>query len=130
MGLRRGGVAGDVESMGEYRGMMAIPDTTPLADPPVETISIVGGIYFRAILLQSGMVVPQHTHNHDHATYVGSGSVRLWVNDLHAGDYSAGQAIEIKGGQEHLFMALEDNTRLACVWPESIGEVFSADRVI
>lgn len=121
LGLRDSGESGDVEDMGSHLGMI------------VEKIHIVGGIYFRSILINKDVSLPQHTHNHDHATYVGSGSVRLWINGVESGDYFGGDAVEIKGGSEHLFMALEDNTRLVCVWPESIGEeldeIFPANSV-
>lgn len=93
----------------------------PLAEVPVETVAIVGGVYFRSVFLKKWTVIPQHTHDHDHATYVGSGRVRLWVNSVWSGDYQAGAAIEIRGGNQHIFQALEDFTRLICVWPESVG---------
>jgi len=88
----------------------------PLKESPVENIEMVSGIYFRSILLeQPGTVIPQHSHGHDHATYIGSGKVRLWVNEEWKGDFEAGRAIEIKAGQKHLFQSLEPNTRLTCV---------------
>lgn len=95
-----------------------------LENQPVQSIQIKGGIYFRTILLQKWNIVPQHTHNHDHATLVISGRIRLWIDDKLNGDFEAGEAIEIKGGFKHVFQALQDNTRLTCIWPESIGNTF------
>ena len=93
-----------------------IPKYEVLEFQPTENIQIVCDIYFRSILLEnSGMVVPQHSHGHDHATYVASGSVRAWVDGKFKKDYKAGDAIEIKALQEHIFMSLEPNTRLTCV---------------
>lgn len=96
---------------------MGLPaGTKELDEPIVENIQTVCGIYFRSVLLkEAGTVIPQHEHEYDHATYVGSGKVRLWVNNELKGEYSAGEAIEIKAKQKHLFLSLEPNTRLTCV---------------
>ncbi len=93
-----------------------------LLKQPIQRIQIKGGIYFRSVRLEKGTLIPQHTHDHDHATYVGSGRVVLYVDGRFEGEFSQGDAIEIKGGKRHEFQALEDDTLLACVWPESIGE--------
>jgi len=83
---------------------------------PIEFIEEVAGLYFRSILLKyPGMVVPQHVHDHDHATYIGNGCARLYVDGVLKGDYPAGHAVEIKAGHEHTFVSLEPNTRLTCV---------------
>lgn len=96
--------------------MHQIPTNTAPIEPPPEFIETVCGIYFRSVFLKNkDTIIPQHVHYYDHATYVGSGSVRLWVNDKWEADYKAGSAIPIKAGQQHLFMSLEDNTRLTCV---------------
>lgn len=91
-----------------------------MAQQPEQKIVIVGGIYFRSVLLSKDMLIPQHTHEHTHATYVGSGRAALYVNGMMQGEYRAGDAVEIVGGKLHEFYALEDNTLLVCVWPESI----------
>lgn len=96
--------------------MYPIPEYESLKDQPLENIQIVCGIYFRSILLEvPDLIVPQHSHGHDHATYVASGGTRVWVNGEYKGDFKAGEAIEIKADQKHLFMSLEPNTRLTCV---------------
>lgn len=96
--------------------MYDVPNVRPIKDQPTENIQLIGGIYFRSVLLKDeGTVIPQHSHKYDHATYVGNGSVRLWVNSKWKADFKAGEAIEIKAGQKHLFMSLEPNTRLTCV---------------
>lgn len=85
-------------------------------DAPVEYVDDVGGVYFRAILLETaGDIVPQHVHDHDHVTLIASGKARVWVDRRWLGDFEAFRAIEIMAGKEHVFMALEPMTRLACV---------------
>lgn len=82
----------------------------------VEFIDVVCDIYFRSIILEKkGDKVDQHVHDHDHATYIGSGSARAWKNSILMGDYKAGSALPVMAGCYHEFEALEDNTRLTCV---------------
>lgn len=82
----------------------------------VEFVEEVCGIYFRSILLpRAGMRVPQHSHDHDHATLVGAGTARLYVDGQPAGDFHAGRAVPIIAGKHHAFEALEPGTRLTCV---------------
>lgn len=82
----------------------------------VEYVDDVGGLYFRAVLLPNvGDKVPQHVHDHEHVTVVASGKARLFVDGEHKEDIAAFRAIVIEANREHMFEALEPNTRLACV---------------
>lgn len=82
----------------------------------VEFVDEVCGLYFRSIVLPHiGTRVSQHTHEYDHATLVGSGAARLYVDGVHEGDYVAGQAIPVRAGKYHAFQSLAPNTRLTCV---------------
>lgn len=82
----------------------------------VERIEEVYGLYFRSVFLpEAGMRIPQHVHDHNHATYVGNGRARVYVNDRILGDYEAGQVVPVEAGKKHEFEALEPNTRLTCV---------------
>lgn len=88
----------------------------PLKDQPVEYIDDVGGLYFRAILLaKAGDTVPQHVHDYNHVTLVASGKARLWIEGVWVADIEGFKAIEIEANRQHVFQALEPNTRLACV---------------
>lgn len=82
----------------------------------VEFVDEIYGIYFRSVLLpKAGTRIKQHTHDHDHATLVGSGAAALRIGGILVGNFKAGKAIPIMAGQHHEFEALEDNTRLTCV---------------
>ncbi len=82
----------------------------------VEFVDECAGLYFRSVLLtQEGDVVTQHTHDHDHATYIGNGKVKLFIEGVEAGDFLAGRAVKVTANQKHFFVALEPNTRLTCV---------------
>lgn len=99
--------------------MSAIPmpaSTVPLEQQPVEFVEEVCGIYFRSVLLERpGIIIPQHVHDHDHATFIGSGRVRVWVDGNWYGDIDAGRAIPIKAGTQHVFQSLAPMTRITCV---------------
>ena len=82
----------------------------------VERVEEACGIYVRSIFLESPeMIVPQHVHDYDHATYVGAGKARVWVDGIYLGDFAAGQLIPVIAGKLHEFMSLEAGTRLACI---------------
>lgn len=84
-------------------------------DEIVEFVDEVAGIYFRSILINAGVVVPQHVHDYDHATYCGRGRAAMYVNGEFVMEVVEGRAVSIEAGKHHEFLALEDNTRLTCV---------------
>lgn len=74
------------------------------------------GVYVRAILLpRAGDKGEQHEHAHDHLTYCGSGSATYWEDGKEVGVVQAGGGVRVRAGLKHAFVALEDNTRLACI---------------
>lgn len=98
-----------------------------LGDQPMPVIFEAAGLYFRSILLaHAGHVVPQHVHDHPHATLVASGAARGWSGNACLGDRVAGEAFEIEAGSDHTFMALEDGTRLVCVHDVASAESVKA----
>lgn len=103
--------------------MYALPDNLLPVDLPVERIEEAGGFYFRSILLDKvGMVVKQHVHDYGHATLVCNGRARGWSESEWIGDKGPGEAFWIDAGQDHLFQALEPDTRLACVHDKESAE--------
>lgn len=98
--------------LGRERGMKLVT----VEDGVVEHIVEAAGIYFRSIFLaRTGMGVPQHVHDYDHATLVGSGSLRGWCDGEWIGDKGRGEAFEVLAGKKHIFESLEPNTLLICV---------------
>jgi quercetin dioxygenase-like cupin family protein len=75
----------------------------------------VAGLYFRSVLLDAGVMIPQHTHPYDHATIVASGAAILYVDGIPVGKYEAGTAVEIKANKQHAFYSTAINTRLVCI---------------
>lgn len=89
----------------------------------VEFVDEVAGIYFRSVFLAfKGTTIPQHSHDEAHATYCGSGKARLYVDGRFQEDIEAGHAVAIAAGKQHLFEALEDHTRLTCVWDAAAAQ--------
>lgn len=83
----------------------------------VEFVEEVGGFMFRSVFLPfKGMSGEQHVHDVTHPTLCGSGRARLYVDGKLRGDVEAGHAITVEAGKRHFFEALEDNTRLTCVF--------------
>jgi hypothetical protein len=93
-----------------------LPDVSAFTQPPPEFIDEVEGIGIRSTILEKKWhCVGQHAHLEAHATFVGSGAVRLWADGQYVGDFLRGQAIGVKAGAAHIFQALEDDTLLACL---------------
>lgn len=89
---------------------------------PDSILSIKGGLLFNSVILLKGQLVEQHVHSKPHPTFIGSGAARLWADRAWGGDFKAGEAVEVAAGVAHVFEALEDNTLVACVWEEKVGE--------
>lgn len=85
-------------------------------EPLVEHIVEAGGIYFRSIRLpQTGMKVPQHVHDHDHATLVCQGRAQGYCDGVWMGVKGPGEVFEVKAGHQHEFQAVLPDTILTCV---------------
>lgn len=95
--------------------MHPLPEIVGEFQPVREFVDEVCGLYFRSVILDEGQYITQHSHDHDHATYCGSGKARFWVDGQWSGDVEAGKAVAISAGRAHAFQALEPNTRLTCV---------------
>lgn len=96
--------------------MHPLPDVSKYTEPPVEFVGDAEGIAIRSTTLEkAGDCVGQHSHPYSHATLVGNGAVRVWVNDLWRGDFRRGDPIGIKAGCSHIFQALEDDTFMSCL---------------
>lgn len=101
--------------------MHALPKTSEETRKPPEFIEVKAGIYFRSIVLDKYEVVGQHRHDAAHATLVGSGAARLWIDGVWSADIPAGHAVAIEANKDHVFQALEPDTRLSCIWREDVA---------
>ena len=96
--------------------MYPMPDLSKFTEPPVEFVGEEEGISARTtILAKAGDCVGQHAHQYSHATLIGSGSVRMWVDGAWEGDFKRGSLAGVKAGGVHIFQALEDDTLMSCL---------------
>lgn len=98
--------------------MYPLPKTDPTipVDAIVERIIETYGYYFRTITVKkAGTVIPQHVHDHHHATLIGHGSARVWRDGAWVGDFKMGEVLLIPAHSQHMFQVLEPDTVLTCV---------------
>lgn len=82
---------------------------------PVVSIGCISNVYIRQMhFTKAGNKNVAHTHNHDHATLLGSGSVECSV-DGQKTIFKAPAMIYIIKDKLHFFTALEDNTMAYCI---------------
>lgn len=79
-------------------------------------IHTVDGVFIKQMhLAVAGMLIPQHSHTHDHVSMLAHGSVRVAIEGVPAGDFRAPAGIFIAAGKKHLFESLEADTVLYCI---------------
>lgn len=77
----------------------------------------VGNVWIaQNVLPKAGMKVKQHSHVHDHASLLVSGSARVSISGSEPKEFKAPTFIVIKADFDHQFEALEDNTIWYCVF--------------
>lgn len=64
---------------------------------------------------KTGAIVPQHSHEYDHSTFIAAGAVRAWCDDECLGDFYAPCSIFIKKHAKHTFEILNDDTLILCI---------------
>jgi quercetin dioxygenase-like cupin family protein len=79
-------------------------------------ISIYAGIYVKTFVVPDrGTLVPQHSHQWPHISYLVSGAMRVWCGDEQLGDFAAPCAIRIAAHEKHSFLTLTDNVTILCI---------------
>lgn len=92
--------------------------TCPIActQPFGETIKTVDGVFIREMNIPDNFtIVAQHIHKHDHTTMVAVGRVKVWIEGVLLGDYTAPSSIFIAADTPHMFQSQEPNTLLYCI---------------
>lgn len=74
------------------------------------------GVFIKEMRIpKAGTLVPQHSHEHDHTSYVAKGSVDVWADDVFLGQCDAPHPIYIRAGVKHRFRSREDDTLVLCI---------------
>lgn len=76
----------------------------------------VDGIFIKQMrLAEPGWFIVQHKHAYDHHSMLAHGSLRVWIEGEHLGDFDAPHPILIRAGVQHRMMALAPETVLYCI---------------
>lgn len=82
---------------------------------PWQILCADGVAIVQMVMEKANDAIPQHSHAYDHHTLIARGSVRVWADDKHIGDYGEREAVFVRAGCKHLFAALQDNTVAYCI---------------
>jgi quercetin dioxygenase-like cupin family protein len=88
------------------------------AEHQPETISVhcYGGIYYKVwYVVDSGTIIPQHSHEYDHLTALMSGAVEVSRDGKAPDTYKAPATIEIPAGCKHAFRTILPHCVFACI---------------
>jgi hypothetical protein len=91
-------------------------NAVPAAVQPVDFFKQVGNVFVKLMYLRlKGESTIGHSHAHDHITLLAHGSVLVKV-DLGPDEiFNAPAFIDVRKGTHHQFIALTDETVLACI---------------
>ncbi len=94
-------------------------DLHPLAEQPTSVIikiSPEAGLFIkRTVVARADTVLPQHSHDTGHFSFIAAGKVRVWSEGEWIGDVTAPDGVFIRAHAKHLFATLADNTIIDCI---------------
>lgn len=74
------------------------------------------GVFVKEMTIpKAGTLVPQHSHEYDHTSFVASGSIRAWADGFLLGDFAAPHPLFVKAGVKHSFLSLQDQSLVLCI---------------
>ena len=84
---------------------------------PEETeIALYAGVFIKVYTVHdTGTLIPQHSHEHPHATLLMRGAVQAWRGNEYLGLLHAPSIIRIPALTMHKFLAATPNVQLACI---------------
>lgn len=105
-------------SIHDNNGGSAIPvGFLPAAKQPTEVrFEMADGI---AVVMTTapdkGTILPQHSHKYPHISVIASGSVGVWKDGAHMGEFAAKSHIVIEANAMHMFVTRSDDTTILCI---------------
>ena len=107
---------------------MALKDSELLAEGVGIAHFFGGGVYVKETQIPANAILSQHSHSHDHLSYLTRGAVILDVDgDLRT--VRAPACLTIEAGKTHTVHALVDSTWL-CIWATDCTDPETVDDVI
>jgi hypothetical protein len=102
-----------------------MPQILPLPDQAIEIdFTTADEVYIKHVSVErADTVLQEHRHVYGHTTLIAHGSVRLWVDGAHVGDFKAPTPLMMEAEKLHCFQTLEDNTVLCCIHNASHAQV-------
>jgi len=74
------------------------------------------GVFIKEMRIpKSGTIVPQHSHEYDHTSFLAQGRISARADGVDIGEFVAPTPIFVKAGVKHSFLSLEDNTLVLCI---------------
>lgn len=64
---------------------------------------------------KAGTVIPQHSHEYDHTTFIAAGALHAWLDNEYLGHFKAPCGIFIKKHSNHTFMTTVEKTTILCI---------------
>lgn len=86
------------------------------AQPDSVEFHLADGVFIKSgSFSKENTVVPQHSHEYDHTSFIAHGSVRAWCENEYLGVFTAPCSIFIKAHAKHTFQTLEPETLILCI---------------
>ena len=84
--------------------------------PEVIEFHLADDIFIRSgYFKESGTIIPQHSHEYDHTSFIATGSIDAWCEGEYLGEYKSPCGFFIKKHTKHTFVTLEPNTTIMCI---------------
>jgi len=91
-------------------------ELTKCEQPETEEFYLADDVFVKSgIFKNAGTVVPQHSHEYDHTTFIALGELHAWCDEEYLGHFKAPCAIFIKKHCQHTFMTTTANTTILCI---------------
>lgn len=85
--------------------------------------ALYGGVWVKPWTMpEAAMIVPQHSHQYPHLSYLAAGAVRVIQDGEAVQEYTAPAAIRIPAKVKHTFEILEAGTLILCIHNAALGE--------
>lgn len=83
---------------------------------PTTELCIYAGIYCKTwTIADEGSLLPQHSHQHPHISFIVSGSVQVWCDRVGIATYHAPAMVKIPARTFHRFLTLTPDVVIACI---------------
>ena len=84
--------------------------------PETLDLGIYAGVFIKTWTVRDrGTLLPQHSHEFPHISYIVSGAVRIWREDEQPRDFVGPCPVKVPALAKHKFLTLSDNVVILCI---------------